>query len=239
MNPIDAVLNPEEQSAFLQSSENVRQTAEWQFRTHQDETSVIAFVRNLQQGVDRVVDLAVHAGTRVDCKAGCCHCCSAKVEAIAPEIFEISRELAKRSAEELAVIVARLREYVVAQNVDSARWNQRKSCPFLTSDLCSIYTVRPTTCRKAHSMNVGECAAYKPTIPQDLGIALNSEALLRGTRIAYGQRGFDASNHELVRAVLIALHDPTARARWYRGEQVFETAAQRPTRPGDGLQSSA
>ena len=109
-------------------------------------------------------------------------------------------------------------------------WNHRKSCPFLKDRLCSIYQVRPAACRKAHSADVSQCEAHAPVIPQNLEIALNAEALLRGTSGAYRQRGFDASAHELVRAVLLALLDPSAQARWYNGEQVFESAAAEPSK---------
>jgi hypothetical protein len=100
--------------------------------------------------------------------------------------------------------------------------------------LCSIYQVRPAACRKAHSSDVTECEAHAPVIPQDREIALRAEALIIGTSGAYRQRGFDASSYELVRAVLIALRDPSAQARWYRGEPVFEPAEAAPSNTIDG-----
>jgi hypothetical protein len=99
--------------------------------------------------------------------------------------------------------------------------------------LCSIYQVRPAACRKAHSSDVAECEAHAPVIPQDREVALHAEALLIGTSDAYRQRGFDASSYELVRAVLIALSDPSVQARWYGGEQVFEAAEAAPSKSMD------
>lgn len=225
------MLTPEEQAAFLQSAENVRQAVVKHLSAHYGELSVVTFVRNLQRGVDRIIDEAARQGAHLDCKAGCSHCCSARVEAIAPEIFQIVAELESRSATERSETVERLIAHASTSNEDAALWNQRKSCPFLTDHLCSIYQVRPAVCRKAHSLDAGKCQAHAPAIPQNLEIALGAEALLRGTSGAYHQRGFDASSHELVRAVLLVMHDPSAQARWYRGEQVFGPAAMEPSKP--------
>jgi Fe-S-cluster containining protein len=218
-------LTPEEKTAFLQSAENVQQAAAKHLSTCHDAFPVVDFVKNLQAGVDRVVDEVVRKEGHVDCRTGCSHCCSAKVEAIAPEIFQIVEELGRRSAAERVEIVERLQAHAATSNDGSAPWSQRKSCPFLIDHLCSIYQVRPAVCRKAHSLDAGKCEAHGSTIPQYLAITLNTEALLKGTSGAYRQLGFDASSLELVRAVLLAMHDPSALSRWYRGEKVFEPAA--------------
>lgn len=219
------MLTPEEETAFFQSAENVQRAAAKHLSARPSEFFVIAFVKNLQAGIDRVVDGVVRQGAHIDCKAGCSHCCSAKVEAIAPEIFQIVAELGRRTAAERSEIIGRLTVYAATKVEESALWSQRKSCPFLTNNLCSIYHVRPAVCRKAHSVDAGKCGAYAPAIPQNIEVALSAEALLRGTSGAYQQMGFDASSLELVSAVLLALHDPSAQARWYRGEDVFGHAA--------------
>jgi hypothetical protein len=59
------MLTPEEQSAFVQSVENVQQAAATSLSTQRSGRSVVAFVRNLHQAVDRVVDAAVHRGELV------------------------------------------------------------------------------------------------------------------------------------------------------------------------------
>ena len=229
MSPSNGVLKPEEQTAFLQSVENVQKAAVSQLSAHPDERSVITFVQNLQQAVDRVVGAAVQQGARINCKAACSHCCNARVEAIAPEIFLIAEELGLLSTSALAEMLGRLQAHITAPSQEALPWKHRKSCPFLEDHLCSIYQVRPAACRKAHSADVGACEASAPTIPQHLEIVLGAEALQRGTSGGYTQRGFDGSAHELVRGVLLALLDPSAQARWYAGEQVFELAAPEPS----------
>jgi hypothetical protein len=101
-------------------------------------------------------------------------------------------------------------------------WNTRKACPFLIDGLCSIYEVRPTACRKAHSLDVTSCATASPTIPQNLRMALHAEALALGTANAYGDRRLDAAKHEFIAAVIVALKDPSTETRWFAGEHVFD-----------------
>ena len=214
------MLTPDEHDAFLRSFDNVRQAAELHLGTHRSQESVVAFVANLQRGVTRVIQTAINQGVKIACHAGCSHCCSARVEAMAPEVFRISRELAGRPPDELNHLVQRLNAHVVFQS-EAAAWSQRTECPFLISGLCSIYDVRPGVCRKAHSLDVRKCQANASEIPQDLGILVGVEALAKGTSGAYRRLGFDASAHELAQAVLLALSDPSAESRWYTGKAVF------------------
>jgi uncharacterized protein len=225
MSTDNEVLTPEERAAFLQSAENVQRASASHLCSHPDEGSVVTFVQNLHQAVDRVVGAAVQQGARIDCQAGCSHCCNARVEAIAPEIFLIAGELARRSASALAELLDRLQSHTSAPGQKALPWSHRPSCPFLENRLCSIYPVRPASCRKGHSADVGACEANAPTIPQHLEIVLGAEALQKGSAGAYRQRGFDGSAHELVSGVLLALTDPSAQARWYAGEPVFDRAA--------------
>lgn len=228
MTPPGDDLTPEEQAVFQQSAARVQWAATRQLQASPGEVSVVGFVRSLQRGVDSVVASAVGRGAHLDCQAGCSHCCHARVEALAPEIFLIADALAARPAAERADTIARLvaHETLHANGVDPATavtaWARRPGCPFLVDRLCSIYEIRPAACRKAHSTDVSACAASTPAIPQHLEIALHAEALQAGTAGAYRAQGLDAVGHELVGAVLLALRDPaTAKTRWYRGEPVF------------------
>ncbi len=214
-------LTPEEQVAFFNSADNVQQATERHLRAHQSQQSVISFVSSLQHSVSRVIQTARAQGVGIACRAGCSHCCSARVEAMPPEVFLIAKELEGRPTEERQQFVQRLKMHVATRS-ELNPWNQRSKCPFLTDDLCSIYAVRPSACRKAHSLDVKKCQENAPEIPQDLGVVVAAEALTKGTSEAYAKLGFNASGYELARAVLLALSDPTAESRWYKGESVFE-----------------
>jgi hypothetical protein len=66
-----------------------------------------------------------------------------------------------------------------------------------------------------------KCQTHASEIPQDLGTVVGVEALAKGTSEAYRRLGFDASSHELGRAVLLVLFDPSAESRWYSGNAFF------------------
>ena len=215
------LLSAEETAAFLQSADQVRAAAVAYLSDKRGSPWVISFVRNLQNGIDQVVNTALEQGVSVACKRGCSYCCSARVEAIAPEVFRIARAVAARPVQEINTLIERLQAYAAKPN-DVASWVQRTPCPFLNENLCSIYAVRPGVCRKAHSLDVKQCEASSPEIPQSLNIVLGAEALLKGTADAYREIGFHATGYDLGRAVLIALSDPTTEIRWLSGEAVFD-----------------
>jgi len=214
------MLTAEEQDAFLKSAEKVRQTAERHLRACQNKQSVISFVANLQRGATHLVQTAIDQGVTIACQAGCSYCCHARVEAIPPEIFRISKELTSRSTQELNRLVQRLQIHVVTPRRLNT-WSQSPECPFLENKLCAIYDVRPSACRKAHSLDVRRCQINAPEIPQDLGLAVNIEALVKGTSDAYRRLGLDATGYELGSAVLMALEDRSMESRWFDGEAVF------------------
>lgn len=217
------MLSREEQAEFFDAAEKVQQTVLHHLNTNRSRTYAITFASKLQRGVDNVVQAAIDKGQKFDCKAGCIYCCSARVEALEPEIFQITRELKKLPPENLAELTERLRKHgVIAKGL--AIQDYHLSCPFLIENLCSIYSIRPAVCRKAHSYDVEKCRVPASEIPESLEIALKSEALMKGTAQAYSQASLPASGHELGQAVLLALTDETAETRWYSGEHVFNDA---------------
>ena len=228
MMPTPPALEPAEQAAFLQSVANVRQAGLRQLTAQPDGAAVVGFVRNMQQGVDQVVAAAQQQGVPLDCRAGCSHCCHARVEAMAPEILLIADAVAAAPAQQQADTIARLQAHQALRTVDAAPWSRQPACPFLVDQLCSIYALRPASCRKAHSQDVRACQSDAAQIPQSLALVLHAEALQQGTAAAYQQRGLDAEPLELVQAVLQALRDPAAASRWLGGEPVFAATQTQP-----------
>jgi Fe-S-cluster containining protein len=214
------MLSSEEQADFLSALEAVERVALKQLGANRELPFAVAFIAKLQHGVDQVVHAAMEQGEKLDCRAGCSHCCNVRVEALEPEIFRIAQELKKLSPEKLAALVGRLQSHAAMAKGVSV-WDYRIACPFLTEDLCSIYPFRPAVCRKAHSFEVRKCEMAGAEIPQSLNIVLRTEALMKGTANAYGRAGLPASGHELGQAVLLALTDETAEFLWYEGKPVF------------------
>lgn len=215
------MLSDDEQAAFLDSIKRVQLSAVRQLSQSSGASFAINFSANLHRAVDKVVRQAGERGPKTDCKAGCDYCCTVRVEASEPEVFLIARELRRRPTGQVDALLERLRDHAAATRPDAAR-STRTNCAFLENHLCSIYEVRPAVCRKGHSLSAEQCRNFAPEIAQNLEILLGADALVSGTSGAYRQVNLCASAHELCRAVLLALSDETAEARWYEGESVFD-----------------
>lgn len=214
------MLSQEEQAEFHASVQKVQHSVLSHIGSKQSVTYVVNFVANMQRGVDDVSQAARDQGAHFDCKAGCSHCCNVRVEALEPEIFQIAHALRQLAPEALENTISALQEY--ASRIQGVSvWEQRIACPFLKQNLCSIYQVRPARCRRAHSFDVEKCATPGADIPESLEVSLKSEALMKGTSLAYLDARLPASGHELAQAVLFALTDDTAESRWYAGKAVF------------------
>jgi Fe-S-cluster containining protein len=208
------MLSNDEQAAFLDAIDRVRQRATDHLDSNRDDA--VEFIANLHRAVDKVMQQSADSGAQTECRPGCACCCSARVEATEPEIFLIAREVRKLPAERGSAIVECLQKF--AATADGA---SRIDCAFLDDHLCSIYEVRPAVCRRAHSLSAESCKRFAPEIPQNLDMLLRADALMKGTSAAYREAGLPASGHELCNAVLLALTDETAEARWLDGESVF------------------
>lgn len=214
------MLTDDERSAFLQSIARVRQRAAQALRQAQGAEGAdgaVAFIAQLHRGLDTVAEQARATGPQPACQAGCAHCCHLRVEATEPEVFRIAQHLRAQPAEALADAVSALQRHVATAALNPTK-TARQACSFLVDDRCSIYPVRPAACRKAHSLSAPHCAEQSATIPQNLRLLVDAEALMAGTALAYRDQPLPASAHELNAAVLAALKDPTAQARWYQGD---------------------
>lgn len=211
------MLTDDERSAFLHSIARVRQRAAQALRQSQGADDTVAFIAQLHRGLDTVAEQARTTGPQPACQAGCAHCCHLRVEATEPEVFHIAQHLRAQPAEALADALSALQRHVTTAALNPTN-PARQACSFLVDDRCSIYPVRPAACRKAHSLSAPHCAEQSRTIPQNLRLLVDAEALMAGTALAYRGQPLPASAHELNAAVLAALKDPTAQARWYQGD---------------------
>lgn len=207
-------LNAAEKAELLRVAESVGQAAFQQLSAQRHPSQSILFVANLQRAIDDVVLGAKHHGGESDCSAGCNHCCYVRVEALQPEVFHIARELKAMPPEQLRDHTERLRAHATKME-SHARTNYRIKCPFLVDEVCSIYSARPAVCRKAHSLDVAKCRTPDADIPQNIEIIMKSEALLKGTAAAYRKAGLAVTVADFGLAVLDALTDNQAEARWY------------------------
>lgn len=209
------MLTDEEQAAVRESIRRVRDAASAALRRAHVAAQATEFTVHLHRSVDAVALRAQEQGPASDCKAGCAHCCSVRVEATEPEVFRIARALKALPPTRLDAIMDTLRARLTETAAAPAA--QRRDCPFLVDRLCSIYEFRPAACRKAHSLSVRRCESFAAELPQNLRLVVEAEALMAGTADAYVALGLRCSPQELIAAVLAALTDETAEARWFAG----------------------
>ena len=136
------------------------------------------------------------------------------------EIFLIARHLLQLPAEAQSKLIDRLKIHAEAAR-DVVMEEHFLPCPMLADGRCTIYALRPVMCRKYLSQDVEECKKPDACATEDREMVVTSSALIFGTSQAYARAKLANQNHELGQALLLALTDPGAEDRWYRGEQVF------------------
>jgi Fe-S-cluster containining protein len=114
--------------------------------------------------------LAIAAVTQGDpsgtikCAKGCCHCCFRIPEVSIPELSAIWRYVDENFSESLKLEVNSAAKRFVAstQAFRPERLAQvRDHCPLLVGGLCSVYAVRPLSCRALNSTDVAACEKIK------------------------------------------------------------------------------
>lgn len=175
------------------------------------------------------------------CRAGCAWCCYFTVDVRAVEVFRILERVEHAFS---ALQLARLREEVTANAAalreldDLDRMRRNVKCPFLDEARCTIYEVRPQTCRNYHATSALGCQASYEN-PYDLDIdpefapyvyqagGAHVDAFTRALKEA----GYDTDVYELNAALEAALSDPQARARFEAKDKPFIGLAGRDVPP--------
>ena len=207
-------------------------------------SAAAALGKNAMAGTSKLADgaLAQSPDRPPACRAGCAHCCHQAVGVTPPEVFAIYDHLrATRTADELAAIVARLR---VADDrtrglaaVD--RLSPEYPCPFLDDARCSIYEVRPLSCRGTNSLDAAACernlrdpaaraafVAGAGSVPCYLEPFRAFHAVTAGLQLALDElHGLEVVPLELTAAMRILADDPEGvPAQWLGGKDPFAAA---------------
>jgi Fe-S-cluster containining protein len=174
-----------------------------------------------------------HSADALACAVGCSFCCYNVVMATAPEIFLAATEL--RARHDQAFVAE------VGAKCDAPRQaggsGKKSPCPLLHDNLCSVYSVRPSVCRKHNSFSVSACiddyegrAGSIPIRRFDQEVfECCAVALLVGMRLWDERQG---AVFELSGALRVALQDPQAEQKWLAGEGVFAGVASQSKLPG-------
>jgi len=123
---------------------------------------VVALARDMMAATSRLADalLARAPAGAVACRAGCDHCCYQIVGVTPPEALAIFDHLSQtRSDGELARFAAQVsRRRAETRGLSAGeRFSPAHPCVFLETGRCTIYDVRPLSCRAMNSLDAGEC----------------------------------------------------------------------------------
>jgi Fe-S-cluster containining protein len=183
-------------------------------------------------------EIIAQKGVVLACGEGCSVCCSLRVDVFAHEVFPIAHHIRRQfSAEEIAGVLLRLAAHAekVRPLTPFGHATQNIPCPLLQNGRCSVYAVRPQSCRRHHSQDLAACQ-YTYDHPTDLETpAAHDRELFRTLTAAmrenietYAQLGFDHTFYELGTALHEALTDPATEPRWRDHGPAFHHASVTP-----------
>ena len=204
----------------------------------------VALARNAMAATSKIAEgaLALSPDRSPACHAGCSHCCYQAVGVSAPEVFAIYDHLrTTRTAADLEATVGRIRHADdETRGLTSAeRLSPDLPCPFLESDRCSIYEVRPLACRGTNSLDAAACErnlrdpearaqflAGSLAVPCFLEPIRAFHAVAAGIELALHElHGLRVLPLELTAAMRIMLDDPEkVPQKWLAGGDPFEAA---------------
>jgi len=195
----------------------------------------------------------------VACRSGCDHCCYQSVGVTPPEALAILAHLLEtrgpEALEELRTRLAAFRDKT--RDLDSRqRVSPDLPCPFLERHACSIYPVRPLSCRGMNSLDADVCAK-KLHDPETREAAFEGKlaghvlvepirafhAISAGLQLALAECfGLDMRPLDLAWALELLLREPQdgarlggeVAARWLAGEPALSQA-----RGGDASQDAS
>jgi Fe-S-cluster containining protein len=193
----------------------------------------IAALARSQQRHDARLAAAPDAHT-LACKAGCFWCCYFTVEVRPVEVMRIvefmQHEMLLADRERISAEI-HTNSAALATLDEDARLRHNLKCPFLHFGRCSIYAVRPQTCRNYHATNAAGCEkAYKEPDNDDIDpefaplVYQTGGAHVDAFSTALHEAGYDTAAYELNAALAVALTDPAGtRTRFGAKQSTFPT----------------
>ncbi len=169
-----------------------------------------------------------HGLSAVECRRGCSFCCHLKVTATTLEVIRIAATL---DADRRSTVLSTAEK---TAGLDERRRLARKvPCPLLIEGACSVYKVRPVTCRALLSLSASICERQFETgseqddprvVPTPIAPRLLSASLINGQIAALRDLGLASHLVELISALAALERDPTLFVRWLSREDVFARA---------------
>jgi Fe-S-cluster containining protein len=186
-----------------------------------------------------VAEDAILAATMTDpprnpsaCQEGCAWCCHKVVGTTVPEVLRIVTHLQTTLSPEgfqaAQRRVTRTHEERKALQVNS-RSQAGIPCSLLVDNRCSVYPVRPLTCRGFNSSDARQCELSldphnQAVVPAYAPQQRLATLVLDGVRSGLLESGLSGTLLELTAALHIALTRSDAFNQWRAGKPVFEAA---------------
>ena len=184
-----------------------------------------------QQRHDARLAQAADAGS-LACHAGCSWCCHFTVDVRPAEVLQILDYVEITFAEEAKARVmdeVHANAQLIRPMDQDQRMTRNIRCPFLDQGHCTIYPVRPQTCRNYHATDSAGCRqSYEDPGNLDIdpefapAVYQAGAAHVEAVSTAMAAAGFDVNAYELNCALDAALSDPDAHRRFEDGEQPFK-----------------
>jgi Fe-S-cluster containining protein len=189
-----------------------------------------AWVAFLDHELVPVTEAMARAGTPVDCRRGCCSCCTLMVEVTPDEVFALVDRLEARldpaelaATRDRAVEIDRRGRTLPAEQ----RHLLRLFCPVLdrASGDCRAHEVRPIACQGYLSLDHRRCEADSAGTPtpilKPVASDLIRDAVMSARTILLEDAGYDQTRIELSAGLVAAWADPAAERRWLAGGRAF------------------
>jgi len=194
-----------------------------QARDEIQELGVLRAFASSRQRHDARIAAAPDIG-RLACRVGCTWCCYFTVDVRAVEVFGILEFMEQSfTPEELARVYTEVRtnSRVLGKLKEGERATRNVKCPLLNDGRCTIYAVRPQSCRNYHATNVAGCQqSYQEPENLDIdpdfapGVYQAGGAHVEAVSGAMRAAGYDVDAYELNCALDAALSEPGARERF-------------------------
>lgn len=178
------------------------------------------------------------AAVTVACREGCSLCCWLRVDVFAHEVFLVARHIRSHFAEgRISSLLVRLAEHSskVGAMTPFEHATTNVPCPLLRDGRCSVYPVRPHSCRRHHSLDLGACqftfdhpSDLEAPAAHDRGLFQTLAQAMQENIAAYSASEFDQTIYEFGSALKEALTDPSSWRRWLDHDQAFLHASVTP-----------
>ncbi len=172
------------------------------------------------------------SGESLACGEGCSYCCHLHITVKPYELLPIVDHIQKLEAVEKSEVENIMRDNckLVEEATDENLLLINFTCPFLISDSCSIYSIRPTACRIAHSKRSEICKEAFQFPSQQIksehvvSVLESAFEIEEAFENIYGEYR-DVSDYNMNMALCEALEQPQWITRFLSGDEVFSDSA--------------